>query len=341
MKILNSQGQQIQLNDMEKFHNNWMKKQIGERFGNALGAEIDITSLTTIMKKISDQKFFEVAPADYLPIRVGEGAWSSTLTTYRSYATGDDFATGILNTGGSDARLASTNTAVDSLTVKVKDWAKTIGWSIFDLQKASKSGNWDLITSLEEGRKKNWDLGIQSVAFLGMTGDSSVLGLMTQAGVTTNTTRITAPISLMTEAQLKVFVANVLNDYRVNCARTAWPTHFVIPESDFIGLASQASATFPMKTVMELLQEAFALITKKADFQILPLAYNDSAYNQLGKQRYALYNYDEKSLRMDLPVDYTNTLANSLNNFSFQNVGYGQFTGALAYRPAEMLYFQY
>lgn len=340
MKILNSQGQPIQLNDMEKFHNNWMKKQIDERFGNALGAEIDITSLTTIMKKISEQKFFEVAPADYLPIRVGEGAWSSTLTTYRSYSTGDDFATGILNTGGSDARLAATNTAVDSLTVKVKDWAKTIGWSIFDLQKASKSGNWDLITSLEEGRKRNWDLGIQSIAFLGMPGDASVLGLMTQVGVTTNLTRITAPISSLNEAGLKVFVANLLNDYRVNCARTAWPTHFVIPESDFIGLASQASATFPMKTVMELLLEAFKLITKK-DFQILPLAYNDAAYNPAGKQLYALYNYDEKSIRMDLPVDYTNTLANSLNNFSFQNVGYGQFTGALAYRPAEMLYFQY
>ncbi len=54
---------------------------------------------------------------------------------------------------------------------------------------------------------------------------------------------------------------------------------------------------------------------------------------------YSLYNYDEESLRMDIPVDYTNTLANSIDNFSFQNVGYGQFTGVLAYRPLELMYF--
>jgi hypothetical protein len=54
---------------------------------------------------------------------------------------------------------------------------------------------------------------------------------------------------------------------------------------------------------------------------------------------YVLLNYDEEALRMDIPLDYTNTLANSLDNFSFQNAGYGQFTGVLAYRPLELLYF--
>jgi hypothetical protein len=44
---------------------------------------------------------------------------------------------------------------------------------------------------------------------------------------------------------------------------------------------------------------------------------------------------------MDIPVDYTNTLANSLDNFNFQNVGYGQFTGVQTYRPLELLYFSY
>ena len=44
---------------------------------------------------------------------------------------------------------------------------------------------------------------------------------------------------------------------------------------------------------------------------------------------------------MDIPLDYTNTLANSIDNFAFQNAGYGQLTGCLSYRPLEMLYFQY
>ena len=89
------------------------------------------------------------------------------------------------------------------------------------------------------------------------------------------------------------------------------------------------------------MEEAFKLITRNAAFKILPLAYGDAAYSTLGVQKYALYNSEEESIRMDIPVDYTNTLANSIDNFSFQNVGYGQFTGVLAYRPAEMLYFQY
>jgi hypothetical protein len=145
----------------------------------------------------------------------------------------------------------------------------------------------------------------------------------------------------MTTAELKTFTANVIEVYRANCERSAWPTHFVIPEGDYNGLASQASPDFPIKSTLELLQDTFKIITRNNGFQILPCAYGDPAYNSLGVHRYALYNYDEESLRMDLPVDYTNTLANSLNNFSFENAGYGQFTGALAYRPKEMLYFSY
>lgn len=44
---------------------------------------------------------------------------------------------------------------------------------------------------------------------------------------------------------------------------------------------------------------------------------------------------------MDIPVDYTNTMQNTLNGFSFQNVGYGQYSGAVAYRPLETLYFDW
>lgn len=85
-------------------------------------------------------------------------------------------------------------------------------------------------------------------------------------------------------------------------------------------------------------------MTKNQNFKILPNAYGDTAYNTdagIAKQRYVLTNYEEESIRMDVPVDYTNTLANSIDNFNFQNVGYGQFTGVLAYRPAELLYFSF
>jgi hypothetical protein len=335
-QILNSKGQPIVLNDMElKIANNLQ----AELVKNALGYEIDITTLTTIMKKITEQKFFEIAPADYLPLRVGEGAWSMELTTYRSFKVAGDFSEGIMNTGANNVRLASADAGVDSLTVKVRNWAKSIGWSLMELQLASKAGNWDVVTAKEKARKRNWDLGIQKVAFLGL--DSEVLGLYNQTGVTVDATRLVQPISELSPVDLKDFCAKVLDDYRSNCARTAWPTHFIIPESDYLGLAAPSSADFPLKSVLQVMEETFQTMTKNKGFKILPCAYGDKAYSGQVYQQYVMLNYEEESLRMDIPVDYTNTLANSLDNFSFQNVGYGQFTGVLAYRPLEMYYYRF
>lgn len=343
--IVNKAGQPIRLTAQEQYHADYMQRLVNDRHANSLGYEISITTLSTIMKKITEQKFFEIPPADYLPVRVGEGTWSSNLVTYRSFDIADTWETGVLNLGGQNSRLAVADSGVDSLTIKVYNWAKSIGWSIFDLELAAKSGNWDVVTAKEKSRKRNWDLGIQKIAFLGMQGQNGVggncLGLLNQGGITTNTTVITKAISSMTTAELKTFTAQVVEAYRSNCQRTAWPTHFIIPESDYNGLASQASPDFPIKSTLQLLEESFQIITRKPDFKILPLAYGDNAYSALGYQIYVLLNYDEESLRMDIPLQYTNTLANSIDNFSFQNVGYGQTTGVLAYRPLELLYFKY
>jgi len=333
MKILNSKGQEIVLNEMEK-----RRADINQRMVNALGYEINITTLTTIMKKITEQKFFQIAPADYFPVRVGEGAWSSNLVTYRSFALADDFTTGIINTGANNGRLATGDAGVDALSIKVHNWAKSIGWSLFDLQLAAKSGNWDLVTAKESARKKNWDLGIQKIAFLG-TGSSDCLGLYNQAGVTIDAgTVLPVSISAMTTAQFRTFLSAIIPAYRLNATYTAMPTHFIIPESDFNGLAAPPDATYPLKSKLEIMTDALKVVTGNPSFKVLPNAYGIAANSGLAKNRYILLNYDETSVRMDIPVDYTNTLANSLDNFSFQNVGYGQFTGVLAYRPLEMLY---
>jgi hypothetical protein len=348
--IKNSKGEYpiITLTPKEKYHANYMQRIVNERFGNALGYEVNITTLTTIVKRITEQKFFEVAPADFLPIKVGEGTWSSNLTTYRSFQIADEFETGIINTGGNNSRLASGDAGVDALNIKVNNWAKAVGWSIFDLELAAKSGNWDLVAAKERTRKTNWDLGIQRVAFLGARGQNgaggSCLGLLNQAGITFNTTLITQFISSMSYTALAAFQQGIIKVYRQNCNYTAFPTHFIIPEDDYNGLVAQSSPEFPLKSTLQLLEEGFQVITRNKNFKILPLAYCSAAnaggaLNPLAATaQYVLLKYDEESVRMDIPLDYTNTLANSLDNFSFQNAGYGQFTGVLAYRPLEMLY---
>lgn len=336
-KIFNAKGEQILLNGREARLANALQRQLQN---SGLGFEIDITTLTTIMKEVTEQKFFEIAPADYLPLKVGNGAWSTNLLTYQSFALGDDFETGNINTGGNNGRLATADAGVTGTSIKVVNWAKAIGWTLVELQQASKAGNWDLIAAKEEARKKNWDLGIQKIAFLGSSTDAGVLGLFTQAGVTVDTTTLTQSLKSLSTVDLKAFCATVLDVYRANNNRTAWPTHFIVPESDYLGLAAPASADFPIQSVLEQLEKAFSIMTKKP-FKILPCAYGDKAYSGQTYQQYALLNYDPRSLRMDLPVDYTNTLANSLDNFSFQNAGYGQYTGVLAYRPLELYYFRY
>lgn len=332
-QILNSEGKPIVLSQKEQMVSNNLTKA-----ANALGYEIDITSLTTIMKKVSEQKFFQIAPADYMPVRVGEGAWSTQLTTYRSFNLADDFDTGIINTGSSSGRLAMADAGVDALSIPVRNWAKQIGWTLFDLQHASKSGNWDLVVQKEKSRKRNWDLGIQRVAFLGTSIDK---GLYNQAGITPDAgSTIPKQIKTMTEAELSTFLRVVLGAYRSNCKFSAMPSHFIIPEDDFLGLATPTSATYPLKSKLELIKETFSIMTGNPDFKVLPCVYGKASESGgvLSKDRYILLNYEEESLRMDIPVDYTNTLANSIDNFSFQNVGYGQFSGVLAYRPLELVY---
>lgn len=348
--IYNSLGEPVVLTAVERQMAEDLELEVNHKHRNSLGYEVQITTLTEVVKSVSEQKFFEVTPSDYMPVVVGQGAWKSNLLTYRSFSIGDEWETGVIDLGGANTRLAMADAGVDSLTIKIFNWAKAIGWTIFELQEASQSGNWGLIEAKESSRKENWDLGIQRIAFLGMRGQNGVggasQGLLTQAGIAINTTLITAPISGLGTAALKTFCAGIVDVYRANCNRTAYPTHFIVPESDYNGMASQSSPDFPIKSVKQVLEETFALICMNPNFKILPLSYADAAYHTdvtsiAGKQVYTLLKYDAKSLRMDVPLPYTNTLANSMDNFSFQNAAYGQTTGVLAYRPLEMMYFQY
>lgn len=337
--ILNADGKPMKLSKREQ-----MIANRNQQICNALGIEISITTLTTIIKKVSEQKFYTVPIADYLPVEVGNGAWGSQLTTYRSFSLGGHFEDGVINSGQNNGKMASADAGIDSLSIKIQNWAMANQWTLFELEQAAKAGSWDLVSAREEARKQIWDLGIQKIAFLGSDTDSNVLGLLNQSGITSNTSLITAAtgaISAMSTDNLKLFCAGALAAYRANCNRSAWPTHFVIPESDWLGLAAPAAAAFPIKPTLALLEDAFKLMTRNNSFKILPAIYGDEAVNALDLNRYALYNADSKSLRMDIPVDYSSSLANSVDNFTFNNVGYGQYTGVLAYRPKEMLYFDY
>ncbi len=322
------------------------------KVSNAVGYNVDITALTTVLKTVAEQKFFTIPFAQYIPVKVGQGAWSQFLTGFRSFDGADKFSTGIIDTGTDNTRLASVTAGIDSVTTPVFNWAKGMGWSIIDLYIAARAGNWDIVEAKETARKRNWDLGIQEIAFLGLEGQNSAdgngkcFGLLNQPGIPATTDIISEPISGMSDTEFNTFVTKLIESYRLRTKRTAYPTHLIMPESDFNGLASQMSVAYPLRTKISLLEEAFKLITMNPSFKILPVAYADAAFHPntpgiAGKNVYALYNFDPNSIVMNIPVDYTNTAQNTIDGFSFQSVGYGQFTGVTAYRPLEIQYFRY
>lgn len=338
MEFLNSKGEQVKLNAREEAVAKALEYQHAE-YLNAMGIDIPITTLTTAIKSVAEQKFFKVSPADYMDVVVGEGAFSTNLLKYTSFNMGGDFEEGLVKTSTHNSQLAQADAGVEGVNIPVYNWAKGLSWNLFEVQQAAKTGNWDLITEKEKARKTNWDLGIQKVAFLG-SASLGCEGLLNLSNVDSNTTSITTAIKTMTPSQFQAFVGAIYADYREHCDYTAEPNMFILPESDYNGLAAAVDPNFPIKTKLEYLKEAFAQIVG-TNVEIKKLAYADAARNGLGLNRYVMFHKDPDTLTMNIPVDYTATMANSINGYHWENAAYGQFTGVKAFRPKEVLYFDY
>lgn len=315
---------------------------------NALGFKIDIDTLTAIKERVVGQKFYEVKPSDYMPVVVGKHAFSESILTYKDYSVGSDFEDGIIDGSSNYSRLSDVEAAIEGITVPIKDWAKKHTYNLIELQKAATSGNWSLIEAKEKSRFKNWQLGIQKISFLGLLSNTAIKGLLTQADVTSNTAVITKNISDMTATEFQAFLKGVLPAYYANSENTVLPDIFVIPTDDFLGLGTAVDETFNMKSRLQRIQESLEALTSNPNFKVMPLAYAQKERNSdflgagSGLNRYAMYrSSDEDSGRMDIPIDYTSTIQDTFDGFSYQSVAYGQFTGFKAYRAKEMLYFDH
>ena len=304
--------------------------------------------LSFIRSKIVEQTFYEVAPADYLDVIPGEGAFAGNIITNLSIKTAGGFRQGKINVAGHNSRLQIADAAVSPVMTYVANWALGVEYSIFDVNQAAFAGNWDIVEAKHRARKKDWDLGIQEVAFLGDIDDlTNFPGLLTQPNVNSNTAVITKKISSMTADEFNTFVALIIGAYLTNTNQTAYPNMFVIPQDDYAGLAAPVSATYPMVSKLEYLQKAFNAIVPNGKVQILPSAYGMAMYNKtainvsIGKARYALYKKDIDTVFMEIPVDFQTTQVGTINNFNFQDVAFGQYCGPTALKPREILYFDF
>lgn len=311
----------------------------GDIDASSAGFKYIIDTLSFIRSQVKEQKFFEVAPADFLPVETGEAAWSDEIVQNGEFLTGGNFFEGDIDLGGS--RIASVDATIAPNRMPVGTWRKKAGWTIAEAAKAANAGNWDPIESKLKALKKNWDLGIQNLAFLGRPGDSVMTGLLNNSEVTINTTLITEEIGSMSDSEFQTFVGAFLNAYYENGNMTALPDTFAIPTGDYFSLGSAASATYPNITKLEYLSNILKKMTRNENAEILPLAYCEATMNLsagVNKDRYVLYRRDPDTLSMSIPVDLTMLDARSVNGFDWEQLAYGQYSGVMVHRPREVLY---
>lgn len=318
----------------------------GDLDASSLGYQYAIQTTTQIRAKVLEQKFYKVPPAEFMTVIPGTGAWKEEIKTNAVYDVSGPFEQGLISVASGPSQLAQVDVGTSPKTAKVNTWAKVYGYSIPEVQKALAANNWDPVQGKMSALKRQWDLGIQKVAFLGLKGDSDTPGLLTSADVNVDTTTITENISAMSADDFATFVSIVLGVFADNANFTVMPNMFAIPLDDFLGLVTPVSASFPVTNKLQYLLDAFKMATGNANFQIRGLAYGQAAFNAGyvsagGKSRYVLYNNDPETVAMDLPVDFTLTPAGTANNFNFQGVGAGQFTGSIIYRPREVCYFDH
>lgn len=289
------------------------------------------------------QKFYEEPIADFAPVLVGRGPWMENIKTNLTFDAAGPFEAGIMDLA-TRSQIANVEVGLSPISAAIFTWAKGYQYSVPEVQKALAANNWDVVGSKYKALVKNWQLGIQAIGFVGRSVDlANYPGLLSNPSVTVNNTFIPTSIANMTADQFNAFVAGIVQLYLTNCNEVRFPNRFVIPRSDWAGLASPVSPTFPMISKLEYLEKAFKGICG-ADFKILTTAYANKVRNQgfwaaNGTNRYALYNNDRETLHMDIPVDLTINAPATGNNFQWNGVGAGQATGMIVYRVPEVLYF--
>lgn len=318
---------------------------------NATGYQILIDTMTYIKQQESQQTYYELGsfgltPASFVPFAVGDGQWAANILTRRTYTNAGDWEGSLTRQGANNERSTQSDVSMDSITLPTFIWDDSVTYSLAEIEQALVASNWDIIAAKHQARMKKWQLGVQQSTFLG-TKNGLMEGLFVNDQVNVNTSLIDAPISGLNAADFTTFVQTLISTYWTNTNSTVLPTHFVMPMIDYLGLqvlVPGSAGTFPVP-MMTYLKNAFKEATGNPEFKIIGLAYGDAANSNsligVNKNTYALYRHDVQALRRDVPVDFTVTQPNTLNNWQFQDVAYAQITGVGFYKPLETLLFQY
>lgn len=334
------------------YYNSLRNARTPQEFLNAINTDNSayqyaITTLTDISSKVVTQKFYEISLSDYVDFSTGTGAFMQEILHNAVVNVAGGFETGTINTGN-EARLNTSDIAIGQLRFPILNWAVKSVYTLFDVQQAFASMNFDLIEQIAASRKKMWDLGIQEVTMYGSKVNANVTGLCNNSSVTVDTTTITKSITSMTDAEFQTLIGNLFDAFYANSNNTVPCNRFYVPSSDFNGLSKATSTTFPNITRLEYLERALGDMAERygaRDFKVLPLAYLNkaqmNAHTSSNVNRYILANKNPDTMYASIPVDFTMTQFGTNDNFNFYNTAYGQYAGCVVLRPQELLYLDY
>jgi hypothetical protein len=306
-----------------------------------IGYQYAIDTLSYIREQVIEQKFYEVPIADFMTVDIGQAAYASEIVQNLEFKSGGSFFDGDTSANGNMGAFAGANAFVAPVRMPTQFWLKGINWNIIEIKQSAQFKRWDAIEGKMKSLKKDWDLGIQEVAFLGHPTESTLTGLVNNSGLTPNTTFITTSISSMTTAEFKSFVAGLLKIYWTYCNKTTMPDTFAIPMTDYLGLGDFVSDLDVRMSKIEYLEKMFIKITRNPNFKIQGLAYCEGGVNSsrgIDKDRYILYRNDPETLRFNLPVDLTMFAPDTSNQIQWAQAAMAQYSGCLITRPKEVLY---
>lgn len=304
-----------------------------------------IDTLTEISAKVLQQKFYTIKNIpDFVDIEEGRGGVAEEIMNWSVFDAVGNFEDGNFGSNVDFERTASADIILNKKMFYRQKWKKSITYNQMDIIQADRAKVVNIIEGKETARKRNFDLGLQKTIFLGSDENENITGLLNNKEVNVNATLITKFLSSMTAQEFNSIIAQLPNIFFANTNNTVMYNRLVMPTADYNGLASQMSEQFPIKTKLEVLEEALKTIAAGYginDFKILPCAYANKGQNGQNLNIYALYNKNADTLVYDLPLNYRTTAFNTLNNFDFTNIAYAMYGSVNLLRPQEMLYFTF
>lgn len=311
----------------------------------SLGYQYTIQTTTQILpEKVIGQTFYTVPFEKFVPLEVGLAAWMENIKINTGFRLAGSFLNGLSSLSQGGASMARVDVGLAPVTAAIDTFVGGYDYTIPEINKALASDNWDVVSDKMLALKEMWDLGLQTMCFLGNPNDQTNFpGLLTNANVTINLAVIPQLINTMSAGQFMAMIAQIIKVYWTNTNATMMPNTLALPYDDWNGLTTAVSPAFPNITMAQWLIMALREATGNPDFQVMPLAYCDTANNTgfISHYRYALYHRDPRTLRMFIPVDFMLNPAGTSNNWQWQGIAAGQFTSPVIIKPAEVLYFDH